>query len=55
MASFAKKLQVLLLFAGVNGAPGVVYPQHLVYNPWFGIYAPKPVRYSPQSSKLRKN
>merc|ERR1712038_565135 len=44
-----KKILVLLLFAAANGAPGVVHPQHLVYNPWFGIYALQPVRYSPQS------
>jgi len=39
-----KGLLVLLLFAGVNGAPGVVYPQHLVYNPLFGTYA-QPITY----------
>jgi len=51
-----KGLLVLLLFAGVNGAPGVVYPQHLVYNPWFGTYA-QPITYYyyyPQSRNVQE-
>jgi len=51
-----KLLIVLLLFAVANGAPGVVYPQHLVYNPWFGTY-PQPIPYYyyyPQSRNVQK-
>merc|ERR1712242_402039 len=51
-----ERILVLLLFAAANGAPGTVYPQHLVYNPWFGTYA-QPITYyyySPQSRNVQE-
>merc|ERR1712242_55459 len=51
-----ERILVLLLFAAANGAPGTVYPQHLVYNPWFGTYA-QPITYyyySPQSRVVQE-
>jgi len=39
-----KTFLVVLLFAVANGAPGVIYPQHLVFNPWFGTYT-QPLTY----------